>query len=324
MAQPKILKVKPMDRKMKLLNFSLLSLVFAGTFIFGVNILFLTLTVIVVDLVFEVLFAYFRNKEVDQGWLYNALIFVLILPPTVPLWIAAVGAGFAAFFGKLVFGGYPKYVFNPAVVGVIFISISFPQFLNTQWLNPVTGIVDTGNPMITWTRGQDVFATYPLINLLLGNVPGLVGEVSRGLIILLGFFLIATKVIDWKAPVAFLVSLVGLGYLGQIYLPGTVANPGLDIDFVAGFFDPLSAILVGGALFAAFFLLTDKPTLPVTTGGRFIYGFLFAFFTLLIRVYAAWPEGVIFATIIVNALSPIMDSMVARKSVSELITAEVE
>jgi hypothetical protein len=102
------------------------------------------------------------------------------------------------------------------------------------------------------------------------------------------------------------------------------ANPGLDIDFVAGFFDPLSAILVGGALFAAFFLLTDKPTLPVTTGGRFIYGFLFAFFTLLIRVYAAWPEGVIFATIIVNALSPIMDSMVARKSVSELITAEVE
>jgi len=311
MAQPKILKVKPMDRKMKLLNFSLLSLVFAGTFIFGVNILFLTLTVIVVDLVFEVLFAYFRNKEVDQGWLYNALIFVLILPPTVPLWIAAVGAGFAAFFGKLVFGGYPKYVFNPAVVGVIFISISFPQFLNTQWLNPVTGLVGTGNPMITWTRGQDVFATYPLINLLLGNVPGLVGEVSRGLIILLGFFLIATKVIDWKAPVAFLVSLVGLGYLGQL--------AGLE-----GFYDPFIAVIVGGAIFAAFFLITDKPTLPVTTGGRFIYGFLFAFFTLLIRVYAAWPEGVIFATIIVNALSPILDSMVARKSVSELITAEVE
>jgi Na+-translocating ferredoxin:NAD+ oxidoreductase RnfD subunit len=324
MAEPKVLKINAMDGKMKLLNFSLLLLVLAGTFIFGVNILFLTLTVIAVDLIFEVMFAYFRNKQIDQGWLYNALIFVLILPPTVPLWIAAVGAGFAAFFGKLVFGGYPKYVFNPAVVGIIFITISFPQFLNTQWLNPVTGIVGTSNPMVTWGRGQDVFATYPLVNLILGNTPGAVGEVSRGLIGLLGLLLIATKVIDWKAPVAFLVSLLGLGYLGQLFLPGVAANQSLNIEFQAGFFDPYSALLVGGAVFAAFFLISDKPTLPVTTAGRFVYGFLFAFFTLLIRVYAAWPEGVIFSTIIMNALSPLIDSIVARKPVSDVITAEVK
>jgi Na+-translocating ferredoxin:NAD+ oxidoreductase RnfD subunit len=311
MAEPKVLKINAMDGKMKLLNFSLLLLVLAGTFIFGVNILFLTLTVIAVDLIFEVMFAYFRNKQIDQGWLYNALIFVLILPPTVPLWIAAVGAGFAAFFGKLVFGGYPKYVFNPAVVGIIFITISFPQFLNTQWLNPVTGIVGTSNPMVTWGRGQDVLATYPLLNLILGNTPGTVGEVSRGLIGLLGLLLIATKVIDWKAPLAFLVSLLGLGYLGQL--------AGLE-----GFFDPFIAVIVGGAVFAAFFLISDKPTLPVTTAGRFVYGFLFAFFTLLIRVYAAWPEGVIFSTIIMNALSPLIDSIVARKPVSDVITAEVK
>lgn len=311
MAEPKVLKISAMDGKMKLLNFSLLLLVLAGTFIFGVNILFLTLTVIAVDLIFEVMFAYFRNKQIDQGWLYNALIFVLILPPTVPLWIAAVGAGFAAFFGKLVFGGYPKYVFNPAVVGIIFITISFPQFLNTQWLNPVTGIVGTSNPMVTWGRGQDVFATYPLVNLILGNTPGAVGEVSRGLIGLLGLLLIATKVIDWKAPFAFLVSLLGLGYLGQM--------AGLE-----GFYDPFVAVIVGGAVFAAFFLISDKPTLPVTTVGRFVYGFLFAFFTLLIRVYAAWPEGVIFSTIIMNALSPLIDSIVARKPVSDVITAEVK
>lgn len=311
MAETKSLKIKPMDGKMKLLNFTLILLVLAGTFIFGVNILFLALTVVAVDLVFEVLFAYFRNKQIDEGWLYNALIFVLILPPTVPLWIAAVGAGFAAFFGKLVFGGYPKYVFNPAIVGVIFITISFPQFLNTQWLNPVTGIVGTGTPLITWTRGQDVLATYPLLNLFTGQVPGLLGEVSRGLIIFLGLILILTKVIDWKAPFAFLVSFLGLGFLGQTL--------GLE-----GFYDPFIAMVVGGVLFAAFFILSDKPTLPVTTGGRFIYGFLFAFFTLLIRVYAAWPEGVIFATIIVNALSPLIDSLVSRKAVSDIITAEVK
>jgi len=296
---------------MRLLNLSLLTLVLAGTVIFGIQVLFLTLTVIITDLILEIIFAYFRGKQIDEGWLYNALVLVLILPPTVPLWIAAVGAAFGVFFGKLVFGGYPKYVFNPAVIGVIFLMISFPQFLNTQWLNPVTGVVGTSTPIGVWIRGDDVLNTYPLMNLFLGTAPGAVGEVSRGLVILLGLILIVTKVIDWKAPLAFLVSLLGLGYLGQVV--------GLE-----GFYDPFIALVVGMAIFGAFFIITDKPTLPVTTGGRFLYGFLFAFFTLLIRVFAAWPEGVIFATIIMNVLSPLLDATVARKPISAILTAEVK
>ena len=311
MNAPKVSKFKVMDRKMRLLNLSLLTLVLAGTVIFGIQVLFLTLTVIITDLILEIIFAYFRGKQIDEGWLYNALVLVLILPPTVPLWIAAVGAAFGVFFGKLVFGGYPKYVFNPAVIGVIFLMISFPQFLNTQWLNPVTGVVGTSTPIGVWIRGDDVLNTYPLMNLFLGTAPGAVGEVSRGLVILLGLILIVTKVIDWKAPLAFLVSLLGLGYLGQVV--------GLE-----GFYDPFIALVVGMAIFGAFFIITDKPTLPVTTGGRFLYGFLFAFFTLLIRVFAAWPEGVIFATIIMNVLSPLLDATVARKPISAILTAEVK
>jgi Na+-translocating ferredoxin:NAD+ oxidoreductase RnfD subunit len=311
MNQPKVLKFKAMDTNMKWLNFSLLLLVLAGVIIFGIQILFLAITVIIVDLIFEIIFAYFRGKQIDQGWLYNALILILILPPTVPLWIAAVGAAFGAFFGKLVFGGYPKYVFNPAVVGVIFLTISFPQYLNTEWLNPVTGLVGASNPVITWSRGVDVLATYPFMNLLLGNAPGLVGEVSRGFIILLGIGLMALRVIDWKAPLAFLVSFLGLGFLGQV-------------AGIEGFYDPFIAVIVGTVMFAAFFIITDKPTLPVTTAGKFIYGFLFAFFTLLIRVFAAWPEGIIFATIIMNVLAPLIDSAVARKPLSQIMTAEVK
>ncbi len=311
MIQPKVLKFKAMDKNMKWLSLSLLLLVLAGIFIFGIQILFLALTVIIVDLIFEILFAFFRGKQIDEGWLYNALILILILPPTVPLWIAAVGAAFGAFFGKLVFGGYPKYVFNPAVVGIIFITISFPQFLNTQWLNPVTGIIGTSNPIVTWTRGDDVLATYPLMNLILGNAPGLVGEVSRGLVIVLGISLMALRVIDWRAPFAFLISLFTLGFLGQVV-------------GIEGFYDPFIALFVGTAMFAAFFIVSDKPTLPVTSTGKFIYGFLFAFFTILIRVFAAWPEGIIFATIIMNVLSPLIDPMVARKPLSQIITAEVK
>ena len=311
MNQPKVLKFKAMNANMKWLNVSLLLLVLAGIFIFGIQILFLALTVIIVDLIFEIMFAFFRGKQIDEGWLYNALILVLLLPPTVPLWIAAVGAGFGAFFGKLVFGGYPKYVFNPAVVGVIFLTISFPQFLNTQWLDPVTALVSSSNPVNTWSRGVDVLATYPLMNLLLGTAPGLVGEVSRGLAILLGIGLMAMRVIDWKAPFTFLVSLLGLGFLGQ--LAG-----------IEGFYDPFTAMMVGTAVFAAFFIITDKPTLPVTTAGKFIYGFLFAFFTIIIRVFSAWPEGIIFATIIVNVLAPLIDASVARKPLSQIMTAEVK
>lgn len=311
MNPPKVSKFKAMDRSMKLLNLSLVTLVLAGTVIFGIQVLFLTLTVIITDLILEIIFAYFRGKQIDEGWLYNALVLVLILPPTVPLWIAAVGAAFGVFFGKLVFGGYPKYVFNPAVIGVIFLMISFPQFLNTQWLNPVTGVVGTGTPIGTWIRGDDVLTTYPLINLFLGTAPGAVGEVSRGLVILLGLILIVTKVIDWKAPIAFLVSLLGLGFLGQFLA-------------MEGFYDPFTALMVGMAIFGAFFIITDKPTLPVTTGGRILYGFLFAFFTILIRVFAAWPEGVIFATIIMNVLSPLLDATVSRKPISAILTAEVK
>ena len=311
MNQPKVLKFKAMNTNMKWLNLSLLLLVLAGIFIFGIQILFLALTVILVDLIFEIMFAFFRGKQIDEGWLYNALILVLLLPPTVPLWIAAVGAGFGAFFGKLVFGGYPKYVFNPAVVGIIFLTMSFPQFLSTQWLDPVTGLVGTSNPMVTWTRGDDVLSTYPLMNLFLGTAPGLVGEVSRGLIILLGLMLMAIRVIDWKAPFAFLFSLVGLGFLGQVL-------------GVEGFFNPYVALLVGTAIFGAFFIITDKPTLPVTTAGKFVYGFLFAFFTILIRIFSAWPEGIIFATIIMNVLAPLIDSFVAGKPLSQVMTAEVK
>lgn len=311
MNAPKVSKFKAMDRNMRLLNLSLLTLVLAGTVIFGIQVLFLTLTVIITDLILEIIFAYFRGKQIDEGWLYNALILVLILPPTVPLWIAAVGAAFGVFFGKLVFGGYPKYVFNPAVVGVIFLMISFPQYLNTQWLNPITGVVGTSTPIGSWLRGQDVLATYPLMNLFLGTAPGVVGEVSRGLVILLGFILIVAKVIDWKAPLAFLISFLTLGYLGQVL--------GL-----TGFYDPFIAVIVGMVIFGAFFIITDKPTLPVTTGGRILYGILFAFFTLLIRVFAAWPEGVVFATIIMNVLSPLLDATVARKPISAILTAEVK
>ena len=304
-------KFSPMSIAMKRTTTVLVLLWLAGIVIFGLNVLFLGLAAILGNLLFEIIFAYMREKKIDEGWLYNPLILVLLLPPTLPVWMAVVGASFAAVFGKLVFGGYPKYVFNPAIVGIVFLLISFPSFMSTQWLDPVTNDIGTLLPIGVWLSGGDVFTTFPLINLLTGMNPGLLGEVSRGLIILFGLYLLVTKSIDWKAPFMFLVSFVGLGYLGH-YLE------------LVKFNDPFIAILVGNILFATFFLVSDKPTLPSKSFARFIYGFLLAVLTLLIRIYAAWPEGVIFALLVMNAISPLLDSLVTGKSVSSVTLAEVK
>ncbi len=304
-------KFSPMSPSMKRTTTVLVLLWVAGIVIFGLNVLFLGLAAILGNLLFEIIFAYMRDKKIDEGWLYNPLILVLLLPPTLPVWMAVVGASFAAVFGKLVFGGYPKYVFNPAIVGIVFLLISFPSFMSTQWLNPVTDIVGTSLPIGVWLSGGDVLATFPLVDLLTGMNPGLLGEVSRGLIIVLGLYLVLTKSVDWKAPLMFLVSFLGLGYLGS-YL-------GLD-----KFNDPFLALIVGNVLFATFFLVTDKPTLPTKTFARFLYGFLLAGFTILIRIYAAWPEGVVFALLVMNAISPLLDSLVTGKSVSAVTRVEVQ
>lgn len=310
MPPAKVSKFKKTSPSMIRLNFALLLLVLAGSLIFGMNVIFLALVSVVSSLVMEIIFAFFRDKQIDEAWLMNPLVFVLLIPSTLPIWMAAVGAVFAVFFAKLVFGGYPKYIFNPAVVGVIFLTISFPQFMNSQFLNPITDVIGNALPVILFNNGGDVLATYPLMNLLTGMNPGFIGEVSRGLIVILGFLLVVTKTIDWKAPLAFLLSMFGLAYAGFFF-------------GIEGFNEPYIALLVGNVMFASFFLVTDKPTLPVRTLSRFIYGFLFAFFTILIRVYSAWPEGVLFALIIVNTLSPLIDAMTSGKAVSDVITAEV-
>jgi Na+-translocating ferredoxin:NAD+ oxidoreductase RnfD subunit len=311
MPATRVSKFLPMSAKMKALNWALIALVLAGTIIFGIQVFFAAVVSVVTSLVLEIIFGYFREKKIDEGWLYNPLIFVLLIPPTLPIWMVAVGAFVSAFFGKLVFGGYPKYVFNPALVGVIFLTISFPQFLNTQWLDPVTQLIGQRSPIIVLNNPNlNFLELYPLLNLFTGMVPGLIGEVSRGLIIILGVLLMVTKVIDWKAPLTFLLTVFGFTFLG----------------FTLGwekFRDPYLSMIVGSVIFASVFLVTDKPTQPVTKAGRFVYGIIFGILTVIIRVYAAWPEGVIFALVISNALSPLIDATISKKAIGEIITAEV-
>src|SRR5690606_1285908 len=160
------------------------------------------------------------------------------------------------FFGKNVFGGFGKNVFNPAVVGILFLTISFPNEILTRWLNPQTGQIITQTPVLNLYLGFGF--NYTHMDLLLGVVPGTVGETIRIAILVLGIVLIALKIVDFRIPLA---------YIGTVFLISLVAwliNPTDNVD-------PVFALLVGNLLFGAFFLATDPVTAPIKPWGRVIY-----------------------------------------------------
>mgnify|MGYP003586280456 CR=1 FL=1 len=281
------------QRKLVLVEAALGLLVVASALIFGVNVLFMAVISVVSALAVEFIFAKGRKRPLDRGWLYTPLLITLLLPPTAPLWMAAIGAAFGTFFGKAVFGGYGRYVFNPAVVGVLFLTFAFPTYMLTRWLDPVTSdIVATATPLITLKRALPF--DYTPLQLLLGNVPGTTGETIRLAILALGGLLMAIKALDWKAPLTYVATVYGLNFVGMLVAPDK-------------FRDPLLSILVGGVLFAAFLIVGDPVTVPKQTPAKLLYGFGLGLITVVIRNFATFPEGVTFALIIMSPVGALLD-----------------
>jgi Na+-translocating ferredoxin:NAD+ oxidoreductase RnfD subunit len=220
----------------------------------------------------------------------------------------AVGVFFGAFFGKEVFGGTGHNIFNPALVGRLFISLAFPTYFSTMW-----GKMHWGGAggLVRWTVDAVTQAT-PLISfkgshiisadawsLLLGHSPGCVGETFRIGIIIGGLFLVFTRAADWRVPVA---------YLGTVALASLVLH-GIMPDRVAPVWFQL---LSGGLLFGAFFMSNDPVTSPTTFTARWLYGIILGFTTVAIRALSGLPESVMFAILLMNAVSPLIDSAVMR------------
>ena len=295
---PSLLLKDALSRKnMAIFSGALIILIGVATFIFGFHVLLLAAVSITVSVAVEFTFAKLRKKELGISFLVTPLVFTLMLPPTLPLWIAGVGIAFGTFFGKSIFGGHGKNIFNPSLVGLLFILISFPAFMNTMWLNPVTDIVSAATPLNTLNRG--IAFPYETFDLFFGNVPGTLGETFRIGILVLGFLLILLKVIDWRTPVFYIGSVFAITFLGNLIAP-------------ASFVDPFLSLIVGGLLFGAFFVATDPVTSPINGKGRMIYGVGLGLLTVIIRNFAAFPEGVTFSIILMNAIAPIIDSMTEK------------
>ncbi len=271
----------------------LLILLVASSIIFGLYALLIALVAILGSASVEFVFAKVRKKPLDYSLLITPLIFALIMPPTVPLWIVIIGSVFGTFFAKSLFGGLGKNVFNPALVGYIFVSISFPRYLNTQWLNPQTDVIASTTPLIQLNNNA---LAYNLWELLVGNVPGTLGETFRLGILVLGITLVVLKIIDWRIPLGMLGSVFVINWLGGYLFPDL-------------FRDPVASLLVGSVLFGAFFVATDPVTAPTFGWGRLVYGIGIGAIIMVIRADAgAYPEGTAFAIVIMNAIAPLIDS----------------
>ncbi|MFH2028581.1 MAG: RnfABCDGE type electron transport complex subunit D, partial [Nanoarchaeota archaeon] len=225
--------------------------------------------------------------KMDGSAVITGLLLALILPPTVPLWIPAMGAAFAIGIGKMIFGGLSHNIFNPALVGRAFLAVSFPAIM-ARWISP-DGV--TAATPLAMLKLEGIKSSYS--QLFYGNIGGCIGETSAIALLLGAAFLIFKKIIDWRIPTA---------YIGATILLALVFRQ-----------DPIFHILAGGLLIGAFFMATDYVTRPVTKNGRLIFGFGCGLLTMLIRFFGSYPEGVMFSILLMNGATPLIDRFTMPK-----------
>ncbi len=236
---------------------------------------------------------YFLKTKPTTGDLSAVVTGVLLafnLPSTLPLWMTVVGALVAIGVGKMSFGGLGKNPFNPALVGRVFLLLSFPVAMTSfPGIDGVTG----ATPLAVLKSGGD-WSSIDHVRLLLGTHAGSLGEMSAAALLLGFVYLLCRKVIRWTVPVIVLATMALFTGILHIVDPVIYA-------------DPLFHLLTGGAILGAVFMATDYSSSPMSCTGGIIYAIGIGVITVLIRVWGAYPEGMSFAILIMNAVVPLLN-----------------
>jgi Na+-translocating ferredoxin:NAD+ oxidoreductase subunit D len=267
-----------------------------GVILFGVRALVTILVSVAGTVCFEALFQKLTKHEItinDCSAAVSGILLALVLPPTTPVWMVLLGAAFAIIVAKGFFGGLGANVWNPALTGRAFLFVSFPAALGASWLTPATDAISSATVLSQIKAGTFVADSGTYMQYFLGNRAGCIGETSILLILISFAFLALTRIIDWRAPFTMVATVVLL----------TWATGG----------DVLMALLSGGLLFGATFMVTDFSTAPVTQPGRLVYGAGCGLITFLIRKFGGYPEGVMFSILIMNSFSAFLNKLTWTK-----------
>lgn len=290
-------------------------------FIYGLQALFVTAIAVLSCMLFELLIDrfLFRRRSTLGDWsaVVTGVLLAFNLPATISPWLVVMGALVAIGVGKMSFGGLGRNPFNPALVGRVFLLISFPvqmtSFPDTTGIDAVTGATPLAFVKEALKSGQNLTEIMPSVDLggmLLGFKDGSLGEIGALALIIGGIYLLIRKVITWHIPVAVLGSMAL--FASTLWL----ADP-------TSYVNPMLHLFTGGAMLGAIFMATDYASSPMTTRGMIIYGIGIGVITILIRVWGAYPEGISFAILIMNACVPLINMYVKPSRFGEKVKPAV-
>lgn len=314
---PHIFSSETVGKMMYGVLIALVPALLVSIYVFGLSALFVTAVAIVTCVLAEFLIQKFVMKVpvriIDGSAIVTGLLLAFNLPSNIPLWMVVVGSLFAIGIGKMVFGGLGNNPFNPALAGRVFMLISFPVQM-TSWPLPVQSrgqlfdAVTGATPLGVLKEGLKIGHTVPDImqqlpdtnQLFMGMMGGSLGEISA-LALLLGFaWLLFRKIITWHIPVVMVATI--FAFTGILWLIDPLHNA-----------SPVFHILTGGVLLGAIYMATDLVTSPMIKAGMVIYAMGIGILTVVIRVYGAYPEGVSFAILIMNACVPLINKYTKPK-----------
>ncbi len=277
-----------------------------------------------VGLIVEFIFAVIKGHEVEEGYLVTGMLVPLIVPVDTPLWMLAVAVIFGVVIGKEVFGGTGMNILNPALTIRAFLFFAYPTWMSGDKVWVYDAVNRTGTPdaisgeTILGSYAQNLEPVYTNWDKFFGFIPGSIGETSTLLILLGAAFLIFTKIGSWRI---ILSTFLGAAVMGMIFQYGIV-NTGI-ITSSSKFYGLMSTdwwehLMIGGLAFGAVYMATDPVTASQTNKGKWIYGFLIGFISIMIRVFnPAYPEGVFLAILLMNVFAPTIDHYVVQGNVKK-------
>jgi electron transport complex protein RnfD len=290
---------------------------------FGIGALIVTLTAVLSAVFFEWVIQKYLLKVKptisDGSAIITGMLLAFNVPSNLPLWMVIIGSLVAIGVAKMSFGGLGNNVFNPALVGRVFLLISFPVEM-TSWPTPggqnltaytdaVTGATPLGLMKEGLKNGETVSQLMSQIpdywNMFIGHMGGSLGEMSALAILLGGLFLMWKKIINWQIPVSIMTTVLVFTGILHAVSPEKYA-------------DPLFHLLTGGLMLGAFFMATDMVTSPMTPKGMIIFGIGIGILVVVIRVWGAYPEGMSFAILIMNAFVPLINIYAKPKLYGEV------
>ena len=268
------------------------------------------LTTLIAGGLWEVLFATVRNHEVNEGFLVSSMLYTLVLPPEIPLWMVAVGISFGVVIGKEIFGGTGKNFLNPALTGRAFLYFAYPAEISGDRVWVAADGYSHATPLgIGETGGMDAILETGLTwsQAFLGLMPGSLGETSTLAILIGAAFLLYTRIASWRimlgVVVGTIVTALMFNFMGSEEIPMT------QIPWHWHF-------VLGGLTFGLVFMATDPVSASMTNAGRWVFGILIGFMTVLIRsINPAFPEGIMLAILFANLFAPLIDYVIIQMNI---------